>query len=69
MGHISEKEYQTQPNELHEQMTSAQLSNRGTMIDFERAAQRLGNIKELWGHTTLEERKIWFKLMFEKIYV
>jgi hypothetical protein len=39
------------------------------MIDLERAAELLGNIGGIWEEATLEEREVWFKLMFNKVYV
>jgi hypothetical protein len=68
-GDLNEDEYRTMRDKLRATVTGIQLTNQGTMIDFERAVQLLGNLKEIWQHATLEEREIWFKLMFEKVYV
>lgn len=69
MGDISDAEYIQMRDELQAQIGLLPLPSQGRMIDLERAAELLGNISSIWDGATLEEREVWFKLMFNKIYV
>lgn len=69
MGDISDTEYQQMRNDIQEQIGELPVSSQGRMIDLELAADLLGNIRDIWGEATLEEREVWFKLMFNKVYV
>ncbi|MEO8611877.1 MAG: hypothetical protein ABI690_28520 [Chloroflexota bacterium] len=69
LGDLSETDYRQMRDELQEQLGTLPLPAQGRMIDLEQAADLLGNIRNIWEGSTLEEREAWFKLMFNKIYV
>jgi hypothetical protein len=68
-GDITETEYKQMKLEIQGQLGMLPLPIQGRIIDLERAADLLGNIRDIWGQATLEEREVWFKLMFNKVYV
>jgi hypothetical protein len=68
-GDISHSEYKQMKAEYQEQLGMLHLPTQGRMIDLERAAELLDNIRGIWDKATFEEREAWFKLMFNKVYV
>jgi site-specific DNA recombinase len=69
MGDVAEVDYKQMRDEMQAQINAIPLPTQGRIIDLERAVELLSNIKDVWAGATLEEREIWFKLMFNKIYI
>ncbi|MBZ0099145.1 MAG: recombinase family protein, partial [Taibaiella sp.] len=69
LGDITEAEYRQANDRLQGQFNALPLPTQGRMIDLERAENLLGDIRNIWQGATLQEREIWFKLMYTKIYV